>query len=373
MRKKISVIILVLAAFLSTYSLVEAEQEDTLKVRVKVKVANIRSQPSLSSAVVHQASMGTEFQVIERTGDWFRIIVPAKGNRPEMIAYIHESIVEVVEKGMPEERKAEEKLEPEKKEPEMEKKELEPEKKAVRQEQESPPFNYEGRDESSAGKNFRRIYFLAGFNAGFQEEEITNTWTEEIYYETATSSIGYGVKKGFPISASIGYMITPAVGLELGVDIASRDMDGTYSSSIPHPLLFESPRSAEGTGAYSLSENTATLSAVYAVRFGRIGVDVFAGGAYIMAKAKVISSISFSESYPYDSVSLSSSISEISKNIFGFVGGARFLFYISKGFALFGGASYLNGKAEFSPDTGIPGPEITLGGFRAGGGLKVLF
>lgn len=365
MIRKNAVILVVLAGLLFSWGLAEAGQEDGLKVRVKVSVANIRSQPSLSSAVVHQASMGTEFQALEKRGGWFLIVVPAEGNRPEMRVYIHQSVVEIVAD--------EERIVGEEFQEKEEKTKEESERKAARIEPVSAPPESFGEIKRQPKAEFRRIYFLTGFNMGFQEEDITRSWTEQIYYETAASSLGYGVKKGFPVSASLGFMVTPEIGLELGVDITSRDIDGTFSSSIPHPLLFESNRTGEGTGAYSLSENAVTLCAVYAARFGRMGIDVFGGGAYIMAKANVISSISFSESYPYDSISLSASSSEISKNVFGFIGGARFLFYISDGFALFGGASYLNGKAAFAPDTGIPGPEITLGGLKAGGGLKLLF
>lgn len=355
MRVKKIIILILGICLVFTLVFSGAVQVNELKVQVKVKVANIRSQPSLSSKVIDQASEGAVFQALDKKGNWFLIILPAEDDRPEMRLYIHQSVVEVVE------------------EKKIEKGEPEPEKEGMRKEPVSTPPASLRREKSLGKEKFRRVYFLAGFNAGFQEEDIHKTWTEEIYYETATYTIDYGVKSGYPLFASLGFMFTPGLGLEAGVDITSRDMEGTYTSSIPHPLLFGTNRSAEGSSAYSLGENAVTLSAIYVARFGRMGFDVFAGGAYIMAKAKVISEISFSEDYPYESISLSVSSSEITQNVFGFIGGARLLFHVSDGFAFFVNARYLNGKAEFTPDTGIPGPEITLGGFRAGGGLKLLF
>lgn len=332
----------------------QANENSLYTIKIKVKMANMRSKPSINSSIITQLKEGTILQALEKEGEWHLVILPAQGNIPETRAYVHQSIVDVISTEISSQAMTKASS-------------LEKSQKPVLEQSKAPP------DRATEPKPYKKIYLSAEFNAGFQEESLSSTYINTVYYETATSDLGYEVKKGTPFLAAVGFRITRSIGVELGVDVSSRNLESTYSTSIPHPLLFNNPRTAGGTGSHSLSENTIFLNFVFGARFGRFGLDLFGGPAYIFSKAQIISEMSYSQSYPYDDISLSTSTKEVSMNVFGFNGGARILFYFTDTVALFTGARFIGGKASFDPETGLPYPEITLGGFRAGGGLKILF
>lgn len=68
---------------------------DVQIVRVIVTKANIRSAPDLKSAVISQAAMGTVLEVIEKSGQWYKVKLPPDPKGTIISGYIHESIVEI--------------------------------------------------------------------------------------------------------------------------------------------------------------------------------------------------------------------------------------------------------------------------------------
>lgn len=357
---KILIATALLLCISSGLSAIEAYQDTQPKwmLRVIVQVANVRSGPGLDQAVVRQMTQDTLLTAMEKQGEWYRVMAPASADLPEIEAFIHQSTVDIVntfdeERKTPGELSQPDVSQPLRKEPE-----------SVRGRPEPKP---------SPQGSLKKMYLAAGFHAGMQEENSIHAWTETIYHEDASASLEYQVQTGTPITASLGYRFSPSIGVEIGADISSRNMTENYSASIPHPLYFSVFREAEGTQTESLTENTLFINLVYSLRFGSLGLDVFGGPAYIMAETSVVSAVNFSESYPYDTISLNADTAEIAQNVFGFNGGAELVFYLGESFAIHGGARYISGQAVFEPESGIPGPEITLGGLRAGGGIKIFF
>lgn len=333
------------------------------KLKVTASVANIRSGPSLISKVIMQVKAGTILIATGKEGSWYVVTLSRQGIEPALSGYIHQSIVEVMSE--PESVLNQPKIEPEEQPiEEMSLQKTEPEPKP------EPKLKHPQYPKNVFSK---RMYIRAGYSLGFLEETSSNSWQETIYHETANANIDYNIKKGNFFSAAFGYRIYGPISLELGIDITSRNMDGAYSASIPHPLLFGVPRDGEGVESYKLSENSIFFNFVYSLRSAIFGLDISAGPAYILTETEVISGITYTDSYPYNSVTLSPQSTGVSKNVFGFNGGANILFYLAENFAIDLNARYINGKANFETGTGTPGPQITLGGLKAGVGLKIQF
>lgn len=356
-----------LTAFFLTgflFPLDEASHSLNMKLRVMASVANIRSGPSLNHSIIMQVNVGTELNAIGKEGKWYKVALSKKGIEPALNGYIHQSIVKVVS-------------EPESvsKSPESDQQEKPKEDQPilVAQPESEKPVKATPFQQHKQNFNEKRMYIWVSYSLGFLEQTSSHSWQETIYYETADASIYYNIKKGNFFSAALGYRVYGAISLELGVDVTSRNMEETYSASIPHPLLFGVLRDDEGIEIYKLSENSVFLNIVYSVRGGRLGLDVSAGPAYIQSRSRTISGINYTDSYPYDSVTLSSEAIDISKNVFGFNGGAHVLFHFTENLAINLNARYVYGKADFDTGTSIVVPQITLGGLRLGGGLRVLF
>jgi len=356
--RKIAGVFFVLVIFAGMILTAEV-QEDILivKLKVNVSVGNVREKPSTDSKIITQVTEGTLLDAVGKEGNWYLVIIPQHGIEPELKGYIHRSIVDVVGETKP-------KISP---------KEAVKEEIPVKKESPKKTMPQVKAPEYQEKMTRKKIYIRANYSMGFAEETIDLPWSQDIYYETASAGINYSLQKGSPINLAVGYMFTDSLGVELGADISSRNLDGNYSASIPHPLLFETYRYGEGTGSYKVSENSVFLNFVYSLRFNKFGLDLFAGPAYILSTANIITEMNYSESYPYDSISLSVNSTEVSKEVFGFNGGANVLFYFGNSFAVYVSGHYIGGKADFETGTDIPGPQFNLGGFKAGAGLKFFF
>lgn len=338
------------------------------KLRVTASWANIRNGPSLQNDIIRVVKAGTTLDALGKSDGWYVVKMPSKDEKLIKKGYIHQSIVEVLE--TVESQKAPPKIE-DKEQPQLIQEE--PKTEAMRKAEQKDIPEVPEPSPSLEEPSPKKTYIKADYSMGFSETSAQSSWTETIYHETANTTISYDVNKGNSIRISAGFLFTDSLAVELGGDISSRNMEGSYTSSIPNPLYFDSNRQAQGSGTYDVTENTVFLNFVFVYRFSKFGVDIFAGPAYILSKATVVSETTISDVYPYDSVDVTTKTTEVSKNVFGFNGGASLLFYFSENIALYTQGYYLSGSGSFDTGTDVPGPEIKLGGFKASVGLKFLF
>jgi hypothetical protein len=155
--------------------------------------------------------------------------------------------------------------------------------------------------------------------------------------------------------------------------MSSRNINSDFNVSIPHPFLFNSPRTAENTVSHKLTENAAYLNFVLSIPFSKLSLDLYGGPAYFFTNAQLINQINVSDTYPYQNVNISAATETTKKNVFGFNAGASLNFYFANSFGIFLNAQYFSGSAGFDLSSDIPGLKVSLGGLKAGAGLKILF
>ena len=68
--KKVILALVVVIVFLAA-----AAYADAAVIKVKVQTANVRQQPDATSAVINRASLGTLFEIIKKTGNWYEVAV----------------------------------------------------------------------------------------------------------------------------------------------------------------------------------------------------------------------------------------------------------------------------------------------------------
>lgn len=217
------------------------------------------------------------------------------------------------------------------------------------------------------------LFIKLNYYAGFSEQTKSATWEENLYYENAAYAINYRLKKGSSFDLALGYKFSKTLGMEMGVDISSRSIGADYNASIPHPILINSPRTAQGSAGYKLTENAAFVNLLLRFPFGKFSFEVFGGPAYFLANCEVIKEIQINDPYPHNAITLGAVSKKIKKNVFGFNAGASLNFHLSKNFGLFVSSKYFSAKADFKPSSNIPGINVSLGGFKAGGGLEIIF
>ena len=316
----------------------------SLKVKIKVQKANVRSTPDLSSPVVREVLAGMVFAVIEKSGSWYKVQLPADGVNPAQMGFIHGSVVS--ETG--------EKI--------------------------SQPPALQKQPKKSAKprpveiNKFKRFSLRGSYLMGFTSETLNSTYAPTIYQEQASFVASYEAKKGNTIDAALGYRLSPVLGVEIGASIASRDVAVVITASVPHPLLFASPRQVTGSQGDELKETDLYLNLVYSLKMKSIGIDLFAGPCVVMAETTLVTEYQVTDSaYPYTEVNVTFGSSEVKKNAIGFNAGIAAGYYFGKSVGLVLSARYIGAKAKFDTATAVPGVDYNVGGLQAGVGLKIKF
>jgi len=330
-----------------------------LRVEVVVRSANVRLEPALDSPVVGNAAMGLVLNAEKKTGEWYLVELPADAKGVSVRGYLHESVVrEVAAKATASKAVVEPKEAPARPA-------LKPDKPATRK---KTPARAE-----AARKKF---YIRLGAGYATKSFDYGNSWSFPMYGETGSATENYAVDaSGVAIDAGLGFMITPALGVELSFAPASGKSKGTFTASFPHPFYFDIPREKAWTKddlKYSASE--LNLDVLYAfTATPRIGVYVFAGGTYFMGvKIESLQSIDWTEiGYPYFDVNANPRYASFSASAVGFNAGAGADYRLSEAMAVNLNARYSSGSAKIK----IEANELTIpaGGLKATVGIKFAF
>ncbi len=94
--KKIALMGLVLLTSICLF----AGTQDTYVLKVKVQVANVRSEPDLNAPVIGQVKMGELFEATNRIESFFEITITDKAGNT-VTGYIHSGVVNVISGGEP--------------------------------------------------------------------------------------------------------------------------------------------------------------------------------------------------------------------------------------------------------------------------------
>lgn len=326
-------------------------------VRVTVSFANIRSNPSTNAKIVEQVKQGTLLLLLEKKESWFYV----KNIKSKAEGYIHKNIVELIETKESSD-KSDKAIREETASTKERKKQIQkPEKKVNKK----VPKRKIERDE-------KRIYLKAGYMMGNLSETVTNSWSETLYQETGDFSLAYSMAKGNSIFGAVGFLFSKSMGIEVGADLNKRSISGSYTFVLPHPLWLNSPRTVEGSDySAELKETVLFFNLVLKIPLNMIDLELFGGGAYFLVSGIFITALSFNDVYPYTSVSVSFSSESLSQKVFGFNGGAAVTINIHKVIGVFVQGSYFSGKTEFASDSSISAVNVSLGGLKFGGGIKI--
>ncbi|UCE20709.1 MAG: outer membrane beta-barrel protein [Candidatus Aminicenantes bacterium] len=90
-----------LVALVLFLSVVGFSQTEGMRIRVKVRRANVHEQPSKEGEIIAVVRRGRIFQVDGKEGEWYLIRLPLKLEGFVLPGYIHESAVEVVGQELP--------------------------------------------------------------------------------------------------------------------------------------------------------------------------------------------------------------------------------------------------------------------------------
>ena len=84
---------------------------------------------------------------------------------------------------------------------------------------------------------------------GMTDTSKDQSWTEPLYGENIEYGLASQTGKSSNIDLGLGYNLSQSMGVGLGAIILANDLDAALNAGVPHPYVFNSPRSA--TGAYA--------------------------------------------------------------------------------------------------------------------------
>ena len=212
---------------------------------------------------------------------------------------------------------------------------------------------------------------IVSINASYLTASRTfdDTRTFDLYAEQGSFTTDYDVEASVGIDA--GAFVRVWQNLAAGVAFTSHKDDGdlVIEGSVPHPLLFNQPRSIEGTVPGTREETAVHLQVAFIVPVNKqLRVVVFGGPSFFTVKQSVVTGIDYDEAYPFDEATFSGAdVSVEEENKTGFNVGADVGYFFTRNVGVGGIIRFSQTKVTFSLG------EVDAGGAMVGGGVRFRF
>ena len=220
--------------------------------------------------------------------------------------------------------------------------------------------------------------FTVSFNVGFQagDADLTRSTVFQLYDEDAQIDViqnDIGAAGIFDIGAN--YRINERWGVGLAYTFGKSDGDGTVTGSIPHPLLFDTPRTLSASASdLKHKEHGFHLQATWHIPFTeKLDFTLSAGPSFFNISQDFIRNVTFSEAPPFDVVNVDEvALLGLRKNAVGFNVGVDATYAITEMFGAGVMARFTRAEADFELNDNDTA-SVKAGGFQIGGGLRVRF
>ena len=221
-----------------------------------------------------------------------------------------------------------------------------------------------------------KVFVSVNFGIQVGDNSLERTSTFDLYEETATVDISQTINNGAFFDFSGAYKFRDNLGFGMAYDFVSNSGDGTVSGSLPHPEVFDQPRTFTASADdLAHSENAFHFMAVWFVPFtDKVDFTISAGPSVFNVKQELIRGVTFSEIPPnFTSVNIDSvEVIELRDSAWGFNIGADMTYALTPGIGVGALVRYSHGTVEFNvSDTQTA--DVTAGGFQIGGGVRFKF
>jgi opacity protein-like surface antigen len=222
---------------------------------------------------------------------------------------------------------------------------------------------------------FERVYL--SLNGMFQTaaSDFQDRLTYRENAEDAQVDTDYSLKSGPGLDIAGGFVVLRGLGIGVGVTRYSQSSGAAITASIPHPFFFNQSRSITGDVAELKREELGLHVQVRGIfPIGRhMQVMMFGGPSFYKVEQALVSSIRYTDSYPYDVAAFDSAVttsaeeSKIGANL-----GGDFGYFFTRQVGVGVGAQYMRANLDFpSSDGGTV--KVKAGGFQVVGGLRLRF
>jgi hypothetical protein len=219
-----------------------------------------------------------------------------------------------------------------------------------------------------------RIYVAADGVYQALHDPFTRRSTFSTFGETGTVTAIYPVAKPPAVLGTVVYRVWKTLGVGASISRASSTTDASVEGDIPHPFFFDQPRAIEGSAPNLGRHETGVhlqMRLVVPVR-PNVALSLFAGPSRWQVTQDRVGDITFTSSYPFDTATFTSAlVEEHRSSAWGFNAGFDVATYFTHSVGV--GALIQVATASPKDDGASANADTRIGGFRAGGGLRLRF
>ena len=208
-------------------------------------------------------------------------------------------------------------------------------------------------------------------------EDFSDSASFPLNAETATFSTTYGVKPGLAFNIAGSALVWQQLAVGIGVTRYNHETPVALTGSLPHPFFFNQPRSLSGDlDGFTRQELAVHVQARVLIPMApnsKFQVMVFGGPSFFTVKQDVLTEVGYTESYPYDTVTVAPGTvtnQSVSKTGVNFGGDIGYFFTRQVGV---GGTTQYAGTSIDLVTAGGDTVNVKVGGFQMGGGLRLRF
>jgi hypothetical protein len=185
----------------------------------------------------------------------------------------------------------------------------------------------------------------------------------------------YVVTRGPGFDVTAGAMVHHRLALAVSASRFQQSTPATLSGSVPHPLYFSRPRSLAGrVGELDREELGLHMQARGVVSSGRrLEISVFGGPSLFRISQAMVSDFDYGDEYPYDEVTFRAAETVRAEAVrLGFNVGTDATLFLTRQLGVGAGVQFSRGSVTLPTPGGDEQP-VTVGGVRAGAGIRVRF
>lgn len=193
--------------------------------------------------------------------------------------------------------------------------------------------------------------------------------------ETATVNLKYPAQAAMLFDAGIGVRLFKRLGAGVTVSNATRTGDAEVDARIPHPLLFEQPRTVEGSQpGISRTETAVHVQLLYSIEATRkVTLVLSAGPSIVHLEQELVTEVMYDETYPFDVATFKSAATGRAKaSAAGFNAGADVRWMFARSIGLGGLVRFSRAIVDVETKDGRT-LAVRAGGVQAGVGIRVVF
>ena len=219
-----------------------------------------------------------------------------------------------------------------------------------------------------------RFEISANVDAQAAAKKFTESETFAVNAETETVTAAHRVKTGLGFNVGAAVRIIPGLWVGAAYAMATMKPSASVTAVVPHPLLFNTPRTVQGSVSdVAHDEQNVHVDLMYVLPVRAVDVKVMAGSSIFTVKQDFVSGVRVNETYPFDTATFASaSTTRLSKAAVGFNAGVDVSRPVSRRVAVGGLVRYGRGNVKFGGGN-VGRQTVRAGGIEAAAGVRIRF